>query len=129
MNRTRVPARPVELGPQEAGDDTQSPRPPLALSSSQRLSGTVLRGSHALGRGGSAGSGAFTRWLEQGADQGLSGTVPSGNFLRPVLTALGLARPGLGWYEATRHTFASQWVMAGGSIEKLKENLGTTRWS
>jgi len=47
-----------------------------------------------------------------------------GNFLRPVLTALGLARPGLGWYEATRHTFASQWVMAGGSIEKLKEILG-----
>jgi integrase len=47
-----------------------------------------------------------------------------GNFLRPVLVALGLARPGLGWYEATRHTFASQWVLAGGSIEKLKEILG-----
>ncbi len=47
-----------------------------------------------------------------------------GNFLRPVLNALGLARPGLGWYEATRHTFASQWVLAGGSIEKLKEILG-----
>jgi integrase len=47
-----------------------------------------------------------------------------GNFLRPVLKALDLARPGLGWYEATRHTFASQWVMAGGSIEKLKEILG-----
>jgi integrase len=44
--------------------------------------------------------------------------------LRPVLKALGLARPGLGWYEATRHTFASQWVLAGGSIEKLKEILG-----
>lgn len=47
-----------------------------------------------------------------------------GNFLRPVLNSLGLARPGLGWYEATRHTFASQWVLAGGSIEKLKEMLG-----
>jgi integrase len=47
-----------------------------------------------------------------------------GNFLRPVVKALGLARPGLGWYQATRHTFASQWVMAGGSIEKLKEILG-----
>jgi hypothetical protein len=32
--------------------------------------------------------------------------------------------PGLGWCEATRHTFASQWVMAGGPIEKLKEMLG-----
>ncbi len=47
-----------------------------------------------------------------------------GNYLRPVLEKLGLAKPGLGWYEATRHTFASQWVMAGGSIEKLKEILG-----
>ncbi|ACG74890.1 integrase family protein [Anaeromyxobacter sp. K] len=47
-----------------------------------------------------------------------------GNFLRPVLNALGLARPGLGWYEATRHTFASQWALSGGSIEKLKEILG-----
>ncbi len=37
---------------------------------------------------------------------------------------LGLAREGLRWYQATRHTFASQWVMNGGSIEKLKEILG-----
>jgi len=28
------------------------------------------------------------------------------------------------WYQVTRHTFASQCVMAGGSIEKLKEILG-----
>ncbi len=41
-----------------------------------------------------------------------------------MLNALGLVCPGLGWYEATRHTFASQWVLAGGSIEKLKEILG-----
>jgi integrase len=47
-----------------------------------------------------------------------------GEHLRPVLEELGLARRGLGWYEATRHTFASQWVMAGASIEKLKEILG-----
>jgi len=47
-----------------------------------------------------------------------------GAYLRAALTQLDLARPGLGWYEATRHTFASQWVMAGGSIEKLKEILG-----
>jgi integrase len=47
-----------------------------------------------------------------------------GNYLRPVLDRLGLSRPGLGWYQATRHTFASQWVLAGGSIEKLKEMLG-----
>lgn len=46
------------------------------------------------------------------------------NFLRPVLRALGLARPGPGWYEATRHSFASHWVMSGGSIEKLEEILG-----
>jgi site-specific recombinase XerD len=28
------------------------------------------------------------------------------------------------WYWCTRHTFASKWVMEGGSIEKLKEMLG-----
>lgn len=48
-----------------------------------------------------------------------------GNFLRPVLEALGLARPGLGWYEATRHTFASQWVLAGRSIERRKSSATT----
>jgi integrase len=47
-----------------------------------------------------------------------------GKVLRRTLGRLGLTRPDLGWYEATRHTFASQWVMAGGSIEKLKEILG-----
>lgn len=47
-----------------------------------------------------------------------------GEYLREALDQLGLARPGLGWYEATRHTFASQWVMAGRSIEELKEILG-----
>jgi integrase len=58
-----------------------------------------------------------------------------GNHLRAALAELDLARPGFGlplagerpkklWYWCTRHTFASQWVMAGGSIEKLKEILG-----
>lgn len=44
--------------------------------------------------------------------------------LRTVLKGLGLQREGLGWYESTRHTFASQWVLSGGSIEKPKEMLG-----
>jgi integrase len=30
----------------------------------------------------------------------------------------------LTWYECTRHTFASQWVMANGSLEKLAAVLG-----
>jgi len=47
-----------------------------------------------------------------------------GAALRAALKQLGLTREGLGWYEATRHTFASQWVMAGRSIEELKEILG-----
>src|SRR5712671_3684006 len=50
-----------------------------------------------------------------------------GPYLRAVLEKLKLARPGLGWYEATRHTFASQWVLAGNSIEKLSVILG--HWS
>jgi integrase len=28
------------------------------------------------------------------------------------------------WYESGRHTFASHWVMSGGSLEKLREILG-----
>ena len=47
-----------------------------------------------------------------------------GKYLRAALKELGLERDGLGWYECTRHTFASQWVINGGSIEKLKEILG-----
>jgi integrase len=30
----------------------------------------------------------------------------------------------LTWYQATRHTFASHWVMQGGSLEKLAHILG-----
>jgi integrase len=42
--------------------------------------------------------------------------------LKAALEALKL--PAITWYQATRHTFASQWVMAGGSIEKLREMMG-----
>jgi hypothetical protein len=47
-----------------------------------------------------------------------------GNYLRVALGQLELTQPGLGWYEATRHAFASQWVLAGNSIEKLSAILG-----
>lgn len=58
-----------------------------------------------------------------------------GKALRLVLKDLGLERPGFGlpskdgkpqmlWYWCTRHTFASHWVMAGGSIEKLSKIMG-----
>lgn len=30
----------------------------------------------------------------------------------------------LTWYQASRHTYASQWVMANGSMEKLAAVLG-----
>lgn len=32
--------------------------------------------------------------------------------------------PRLTWYQATRHTFASQWVLAGGSIVRLQKIMG-----
>ena len=35
-----------------------------------------------------------------------------------------LELPPLTWYQATRHTFASQWVLAGGTIEQLRVLLG-----
>jgi site-specific recombinase XerD len=35
-----------------------------------------------------------------------------------------LQLPALTWYSATRHTFASQWVLAGNSLEKLREIMG-----
>lgn len=44
--------------------------------------------------------------------------------LAEVLEALGLARAGLGWYESTRHTMASLFVMAGGSMEDLQRMMG-----
>lgn len=47
-----------------------------------------------------------------------------GKALRAVLKPLGLAREGLGWYDATRHTFASHWVLQGRSIEKISKILG-----
>jgi integrase len=50
--------------------------------------------------------------------------TPAGR-LRPVLVDLKLPplepKP---WYQATRHTFASQWAMAGGSLRELQAILG-----
>jgi integrase len=43
-------------------------------------------------------------------------------YLRKALTACGLPR--ITWYNATRHTFASQWVINGGSIETLSKVMG-----
>lgn len=58
------------------------------------------------------------------SDGGRVGKGTPGKYLARTLARLNLARPNLGWYEATRHTFASQWVLNGGAIEKLKEVLG-----
>lgn len=32
--------------------------------------------------------------------------------------------PAMTWYQATRHTFASQWVLHGGSLETLRDMMG-----
>jgi integrase len=45
-------------------------------------------------------------------------------FLRDVLDDLSLAKPDLRWYECTRHTMASQYVIAGGSLETLQRIMG-----
>ncbi len=56
---------------------------------------------------------------------------PDGGFLddhamgRAIAQALAeLELPPMRWYEATRHTFASQWVINGGSLETLREMMG-----
>jgi integrase len=35
-----------------------------------------------------------------------------------------LELPAMTWYQATRHTFASQWILAGQGIETLREIMG-----
>ena len=45
-------------------------------------------------------------------------------YLRDALETLEQQREGLGWYQATRHTSASQFVLAGGSLETLRRILG-----
>jgi integrase len=45
-----------------------------------------------------------------------------GELFAQVLTELEL--PAMRWYNATRHTFASQWVMNGGTLEVLAEMMG-----
>ena len=35
-----------------------------------------------------------------------------------------LKLPALTWYQSTRHTFASHWVLSGNSLEKLREVMG-----
>ena len=44
--------------------------------------------------------------------------------LAPVLRGLGLEREGLDWYACTRHTFATHFVLGGGTLEELRELLG-----
>lgn len=45
-----------------------------------------------------------------------------GELYAQALTELEL--PSMRWYEATRHTFASQWVLNGGTLETLREMMG-----
>lgn len=62
----------------------------------------------------------------------LKNATLNGN-VREALKACKL--PEMSWYCATRHTYASQWVLAGGSLEKLAKTLGhsmtevTTRYA
>ena len=41
-----------------------------------------------------------------------------------AINRAGSALPRMAWYQATRHTFASQCFLVGGSIEKLREAMG-----
>jgi hypothetical protein len=45
-----------------------------------------------------------------------------GRELTAALARLGL--PPLTWYQSTRHTFASQWVIDGGDMRELQQIMG-----
>jgi integrase len=46
-------------------------------------------------------------------------------FVRPLATALeDCGLPALSWYQCTRHTFASQFILNGGSLELLRQLMG-----
>jgi integrase len=50
-----------------------------------------------------------------------------GKCLREAFAELaekGATLPPMTWYQATRHTFASQWVLDGGSLERLRVVMG-----
>jgi integrase len=75
----------------------------------------------------------LSSWIEgRDAEQGLVfPPTGHGRFIRPhrlrqsLAEALKAAKlPPLTWYQATRHTFASHWVMDGRAIEKLRDILG-----
>jgi len=51
-----------------------------------------------------------------------SGTINAAT--KAVLTTLGLTKEGLDFYRATRHTYASHFVLGGGSLDHLSRLLG-----
>ena len=58
------------------------------------------------------------------SDAGHVGKGIPGPALAEALRGLGLEREGLGWYECTRHTFASHWAMSGRPLRELQKILG-----
>ena len=82
-----------------------------------------LAGVLAIWRETGRGSGTGLPPIRQGKRRFLDDHTMS-SYLRDVLTDLKLAKPGLGWYECTRHTMASHFVMTGGSLETLRRILG-----
>lgn len=75
--------------------------------------GLLFRARHA-GRGGRLALGGSPATF----------VLPS-TLLRSLRAALAKAKlPPMTWYQATRHTFASQWALAGGSIARLSAIMG-----
>jgi integrase len=70
-----------------------------------------------------SGKGLVCPPIRQGGRRFLDDHTMS-TYLREVLADLKLAKPGLGWYEATRHTMASQYIISSGSLETLQRMLG-----
>jgi integrase len=86
---------------------------PILVEQRERVGGTGLVCPPIMGMRGKSAAGPRRRFL---------GEHKMNQMLGEALAALGIEE--MIWYQATRHTFASQWVLYGGSLEKLQEIMG-----
>ncbi len=111
--------RQVKDGHPEVPKDNDSRVVPIQAPLLPVLSGWKLKS-------GGVGLVLKPKYPKRGGRQGSPPTYVQPHTLwKQLKFALAACRlPEISWYQATRHTFASQWVLAGGSIMRLSKILG-----